>query len=106
MEKESVLNQLNREEKRAFIAWFRGGNYYVTQYQTDDRKDDVFMGKSECEQVPFSEFWLTKLPDLGLTQFTVYKRGIAKGMVGKPEFIVFRLSATELGLEEYRNFTY
>lgn len=106
MKDESLLKQLSREERRAFIAWFRGGNFYVTQYITDELKDRVFMGKSECEQVPFSEFWLKKLPDIGLITMTEYKRGNAMGMTGQPEFIVFQISATDLGMKEYNNFNY
>lgn len=90
-----IVKDLPREERWAFLGWFAGGQIHVTQYAS--RPDDVFMGKFECEQVPFAEFWLQKLPGLGWMTATETERGIAKGMIGNPEFIRYRLGVTNAG---------
>ncbi len=89
------FDKLERDEQTAFTAWFAGGNAYLTQYQS--RKDDVPFGKAECEWVPFEAFWLGTLPKLGWVHVEELERFIAKGMVGTPEGIKYKILPTDLG---------
>lgn len=90
----AVFDELTRVEQRAFIAWFAGGNSYVTKY--GERKH-VFFGKSECEQVDFEEFWLRKLPGIGWVEVEIERKFIAVGMVGEPNAVEYHLICTESG---------
>jgi hypothetical protein len=89
----SSLQSLTATERYAFLGWFAGGNSHVTKYAN---RDFVFFGKAECEWVPF-DFWLTKLPALGLITITEERRGIAKGAIGQPEFVEYKITATDVG---------
>lgn len=91
----SSLRDLTDTERHAFMAWFAGGNTHVTKYAN---RDLVFFGKAECEWVPF-DFWLTKLPALGLITITEERRGIAKGAIGQPEFVEYEITATDDGFD-------
>lgn len=90
----AVFDSLTMPEKCAFIAWFAGGNSYVTKYATQKH---VFFGKAECELVDFDEFWLKKLPALGFIEVKEEKRFKAIGMIGQPEAIKYQLLCTEKG---------
>lgn len=81
------LNELTRKEQRAFLAWFSGGMSNVIQ--SNSNKDDVCMGKYECEQVSFQEFWLEKLPNLGWFEVKLIKRN--------SNYTEFLISPTEKG---------
>lgn len=91
----SSLRNLTSTERNAFLGWFAGGNTHVTKYANHDF---VFFGKAECEWVPF-DFWLTKLPALGLITITEERRGIAKGAIGQPEFVEYKITATDDGFD-------
>lgn len=91
------FDALSKDEQRAFEAWFAGGLQHVTQYA--DEPAGVFMGKAECQWVPFDEFWLGKLVDLGWMTAEVKRTGTAKGKIGQPKFTEFRLWPTELGFD-------
>ena len=93
----SNFDALSRKEQRAWTAWFNGALQHVTQYES--KPDDVFMGKAECEWVPFSEFWLGKVIDLGWMTAEVKGTGVAKGMIGKPKYTEYRLWPTRLGFD-------
>ena len=93
--------ELTREEDTAFRAWFRGGKQYVIQYQVEDRLDDIFFGKAECEWVSFTECWLKKFVEMGLFIITENRRYIAKGMIGQPEAIEYHIQPTEKGFARY-----
>jgi len=82
-------------ERSAWDAWFNGGRCNVTQYES--MPDAVFMGKAECEWVPFTDFWLEKLSKLGWVKPEIMRTYIAKGMVGQPNANEYFLQITELG---------
>lgn len=90
-----LLSSLTNKERNAFLAWFAGGKSHVTKYANDD---SVFFGKAECEWVPF-DFWLKKLPSLGLITISEERRGIAKGAIGQPEFVEYKITATDAGFD-------
>jgi len=48
------FDALIRDEQQAFLAWFAGGNSFLTKY---GNRKDVFFGKAECEWVDFDDFW-------------------------------------------------
>jgi hypothetical protein len=77
------------------LAWFAGGNSFVTKYAN---RDHVLFGKAECEWVDF-DFWLTKLPALGWITIAEMRRGIAKGAIGQPEYVEYQIIATDKGLD-------
>jgi len=91
----SDFNALTRREQSAFLAWFAGGNSYVTKYEN---RDHVSFGKAECEWVSF-DFWLTKIPALGWITIEEVRRGIAKGAIGQPEFVEYHITATDKGFD-------
>lgn len=88
---------LSQKEQRAWQAWFAGALQHVTQYE--DEPASVFMGKAECQWVPFDEFWLGKVIDLGWMTAEIQRTGIAKGKTGQPKFTEFRFWPTELGFD-------
>jgi len=92
------FDALSRDEQTAWTAWFNGGLQHVTQYES--KPDGVFMGKAECEWVPFHGFWLDKVVrDLEWMTAEAKGEGVAKGMVGTPRFRKYRLWPTELGFK-------
>lgn len=86
---------LTSSERSAWDAWFNGGRSNATQYES--MPDAVFMGKAECEWVPFTDFWLKKLPELGWVKPEIIRTYVAKGMVGQPKANEYFLQITELG---------
>ena len=86
---------LPRDERHAFLGWFAGGSSEVIKY---DNSKDVFWGKSECEEVPFADFWLGKMLRLGWFDVKIISSGIAKGAIGAPRFCVYKFSPTILGI--------
>lgn len=88
---------LDRSERAAWRAWFNGGLQNVVQYQ--NKPDNVFMGKAECEWVPFSDFWLGKVIDLGWMTAEVQDEYTAIGAVGQPKAVEYLLWPTELGFD-------
>lgn len=90
----SKVSDLPPTEQRAFLAWFAGGRSEVVKY---DGRPGVFMGKAECEWVDFEDFWLRWLPELGWITVTEVDRYTAKGMVGHPEAVRYKIEATEAG---------
>lgn len=90
----AVFDSLPNNEKTAFMAWFAGGKTLLTKYGTNEH---VFFGKAECEWVGFDDFWLKKLPSLGWVTVEEYERFIAKGMIGQPESVTYRILATGKG---------
>jgi len=91
----SSILDLTNTERNAFLAWFAGGNTHVIKYSN---RADVFFGKAECEWVPF-DFWLTKLPEIGFITITEERRGIAKGAIGQPDFVEYKIAATDDGFD-------
>ena len=92
------FDALEKKEQTAWTAWFNGGLQHVTQYESSP--DNVFMGKAECEWVPFQSFWLDKaVNELGWMTAEDKGSGIAKGMVGTPRFQKYRLWPTDLGFQ-------
>jgi len=90
-----AVRDMPQVERIAFLAWFGGGSNEVTSYA--NKPDDVSWGKSECERVPFREFWLGKMVEHGWFTFHEIKRGIAKGMVGTPEYVKYKVQITDAG---------
>lgn len=88
-------DSLAKDERTAWDAWFNGGNKNVSQFM--NKPDDVHFGKAECQWVPFTEFWLKKLKELGWLDIKITKEGIAIGAAGKPKYIKYQLSVTEKG---------
>jgi len=100
----SCLDELPRQERAAFIAWFSGGSSVVMKVHSAE-DPGVFFGKAECEMVDFDDIWLGKFPSLGWIVVSVEETGIAKGVIGQPSFTKYKISATEKGLkvvEAYR----
>jgi len=90
------FNTLSRDEKTAFIAWFAGGKTLLTKYEG---RDDVFMGKAECEWVDFTGFWLKKLPELDYVTVEEKRKFIAKDMIGQPEAVEYLILPTDKGFD-------
>ena len=59
----SEFDALGGIERGAWTGLFNGGFLQATSF--DKNPDSVFMGKAECEWVPFRTFWLGKMVDLG-----------------------------------------
>lgn len=86
---------LERGEQTAWAAWFNGGMSNVTQYQ--NRPDQVFMGKAECEWVSFTDFWLGKMVNLGWMTAEVKEEGHIFGDPKEPKWIQYKLWPTDKG---------
>lgn len=88
------FDNLNRYERNAFIAWFGGGSNHVLKFKGIDH---VSFGKAECEWVDFTDFWLTKLPNLEWITVKEVGRYVAKGRAGRQEVIEYDLWPTSKG---------
>jgi hypothetical protein len=89
------FNKLSRKEQQAFLGLFAGSKTRFIQYQ--NRKSFVFMGKYECEQVNFDEFWLKKLPDLGWVTVEKEREFTAVGAVDQPQAFELLILPTAKG---------
>ena len=90
---------LTRKERSAWRAFFYGANNTVTQYS--NRPNDVNFGKYECECVPFEEFWLGKLVDMGYITVETSEPTIAKGCdCGNVTYRNHIITVTDIGWED------
>lgn len=86
-----VLKQLDRAEQSAFLAWFSNPNRLIVKHQ-----GGPFFGffKHECEMVDFEKFWLGKMQDMGLFEFTQIQ----------DDPIKYEMAATALGRKVRREY--
>lgn len=89
---------LAHKERSAWRAFFYGAKNIVTQYS--NRPDDVNFGKYECECVPFEDFWLGKLVDMGYITVETSEPMVAKWYeCGTVMYINYKITVTDIGLE-------
>lgn len=93
------FGKLSRDEQNAFLGFFAGGRSNLKVFE--GREEQVFMGKYECERVPFT-FWTEKLPKMGWITVETGEKRPALGMADlpggrKPWCWDVNLSVTERG---------
>ena len=88
---------LTREECIAFRAFFRGAIGNVKKFSD---RDFVFMGKAECEWVPFDDFWIGKAVDIGLVTVEKSEPRLCKGAKDPNTTVIeYTIQPTDLGFE-------
>lgn len=96
------IRDLKGDQLSAVTAWFFGGDHIVTSYSS--RPDDVSFGKYECERVPFRQFWLGLMQDVGWFEISVVKTGIAVGMRGQPTYTDYEIRLTQAGRDAWQRY--
>ena len=90
-----AMRSLERAEQTAFLALFAGARMPLQLMLREDNGElhhYPMFGKSECQRVPFFEFWRDKLPALGLVTYEESEPfalpGALPGHFGKHVWIV------------------
>ena len=94
MNAKKAFKKMTPEERTAWRALFRGAFFNVKKFSD---REWVFWGTTECEWVPFDEFWLTKVPELGLA--TIEKDGPRECAKEGVTVTDYTFRPTDLGLE-------
>lgn len=77
----AFIDELDPTERLAFLGLFAGARY---PWRTYDNGEAPFIGKAECEWVEdWRDFYLKRLTDAGLFEWSEGESGPALGMVRK-----------------------
>lgn len=95
----AAFDCLKQSEKVAYRGLFRGARGLVRQYT--NKPESVVFGKSECEAVSFTEFWLTKIPELGWATVSNANEDATPPGFESEEWTEYLIQVTDAGRDIY-----